>query len=88
MDYYCHETALSHGVRSASTLTRAAPDMVGAVANMTRKDIRMGISVSALVCRRLRRPSHGLHGRPPAPARYTQVRWVADIRNPSPREHL
>ena len=33
----CHETALSHGVRSASTPTRAAPDMGGAVANMTRK---------------------------------------------------
>ena len=29
---------------------------------------------TALVCRGLRRPSHGLHGRPRAPARYTQVR--------------
>ena len=47
----CHETALSHGVRSASTPVRAAPDLVGAVANMTRKDIRIGISASALVCR-------------------------------------
>ena len=53
---------------------------------MTRKDIRIGIS--ALVCRGLRRPSHGLHGRSRAPARYTQVRWVVDIRNPSSREHL
>ena len=78
----CHETALSHGVRSASTPTRAAPDMVVAVANMTRKDVRIGISASALVCRGLRRPSHGLHGRPRAPARYTQVRWIANIRNP------
>ena len=79
----CHETALSHGVRSAATPTRAAPDVVGEVASMTRKDIRIGISASALVCRGLRRPSHGLHGRPRAPARYTPVRWVADIRNPS-----
>ena len=84
----CHETALSHGVGSASTPTRAAPDMGGAVANMARKDIRIGISASALVCRGLQRPSHGLRGRSRAPARYTQVRWVADIRNPSSREHL
>ena len=27
------------------------PDLVGAVANMTRKDIRIGISASALECR-------------------------------------
>ena len=84
----CHETALSHGVRSASAPTRAAPDIVGEVANMTHKDIRIGISASAIVCRGLRRPSHGLHGRPRATARYTQVRWVADMRNPSSREHL
>ena len=59
----CHETALSPGVRSTSTPTRAAPDMVGEVANTTRKDIRIGISASALVCRGLQQPSHGLHGR-------------------------
>ena len=84
----CHETAQSHGIRSASTPTRAAPDMRGAVADMTRKDIRIGISASALMCRGLRRQSNGLHGRSRAPARYTQVRWVADVRNPSSREHL
>ena len=84
----CHETALSHGVCSASTPTRAAPDMVGAVANMTLKDIRIGISASALVCRGLRRPSHGLRGRPRAPPRRAQVRCAADIRTPSSREHL
>ena len=55
---------------------------------MTRTAIRIGISASALVCRGLRRPSHGLHGRPRAQTRYTQVRWVADIRNSSSREHL
>ena len=55
---------------------------------MTRKDITIGISASALVYRGLRRPSHGLHGRPRAPARYTQVRWAALICNPSSREHL
>ena len=84
----CHETALSHGVRSTTTPRRAAPDMVGEVANTTRKDIRTGISASALVCRGLRQPSHGLHGRPRAPARRTHVRWAADIRNPSSRDHL
>ena len=78
-----HETALSHGVRSTSIPTRAAPDMVGEVANTTCKDIRIGISASALVCRGLRQPSHWLHGRPRAPARRTHVRWVADISNPS-----
>ena len=84
----CHETALSHGVRSTSATTRAAPDMVGEVANTTRTDIRIGISASAFVCRGLRQPSHGLHGQPRAPARHTHARWVADIRNPSAREHL
>ena len=47
-----------------------------------------GISASALVCRGLRQPSHGLHGRPRAPACHTHVRWAAEIRNPSSREHL
>ena len=84
----CHETALSHGVRSTSAPTRSAPDMVGEEANTTRKDIRIGISASALVCKGWRQPSHGLHGRPRAPARHTHARWAADIRNPSPREHL
>ena len=84
----CLETALSHGVRSTSTSTRAAPDMVGEVGNTTRKDIRIGISASALVCRGLRQPSHGLYGRPRAPARHTHVGWAVDIRNPSSREHL
>ena len=67
---------------------RAAPDMVGKVANTTRTDIRIGIGASALVCRGLRQPSHGLHGRPRAPACDTHFRWAADIRNPSSREHL
>ena len=49
----CHETALSHGVRSTSATTHAALDMVGEVADTTRKDIRIGISASALVCRSL-----------------------------------
>ena len=62
--------------------------MVGEVANTTRKDIRIGISASALVFRGLRQLSHGLHGRPRAPARHTHVRWVTDIRNPSARDHL
>ena len=84
----CHETALSHGVRSTSTPTRAVPGMVGEVANTTRKDFRIGIGASALFCWGLRQPSHGLHGRPRAPACHTHVRWAADIRNPSSREHL
>ena len=84
----CHETALSHSVRSTSATTHAAPDVVGEVANTTRTDSRLGISASALVCRGLRQPSHGLHGRPRAPACNTHARWVADIRNPSAREHL
>ena len=84
----CHGTALSHTVRSTSTPATVAPDMVGEVANTARKDIRIGISTSALVCRGLRQPSHGLHGRPRAPARRTHVTWAADIRNPSLREHI
>ena len=84
----CHEALLSHGVRSTSTPTRAAPGMVGEVANTTRKAIRIGISASALVCRGLRQPSHGLHGRPHAPARQIHFRWVASIRNPSACEHI
>ena len=36
----------------------------------------------------LRQPSHWLHGRPHAPAHHTHARWVADVRNPSAREHL
>ena len=55
---------------------------------MTRKDIRIGISASAHVCMGLRQLSDGLHGQPRAPARLTHVRWVADIRNPSAREHF
>ena len=81
-----HETSLSHGVRATSAPAGAAPDMAGEVANATRKDIRIGISASALVCRGLRQPSHGLHG-PPAPARHTHTKWDADIRYPSAREH-
>ena len=46
------------------------------------------ISVSALVCRGLRQPSHGLHGRPRASARHTHVGWAADICSPPSREHL
>ena len=69
----CHEMALSHGVRSTSAPTRTALDMAGEVANTTRKDIRIGISASALACRGLRQPSHGLHGRPRAPARHTHT---------------
>ena len=84
----CHETALSHGVRSTSAPTRAALDMAGEVANTTCKNTGIRISASALVCRGLRQPSHGLHGRPRAPARHTHARWVADSRNPSAREHL
>ena len=84
----CHETSLSNSVHSTSAPTRAATDMVGEVANTTRKDIRIGISASALVCRGLRQPSHGLHGRPRTPARHTHARLVADIRTPSAREQL
>ena len=84
----CHETALSHGVRFTSARTRAAPDLVGEVADATRRDIRIGISASALVCRCLRQPSHGLHGQPRAPARHTHARWVADFRNPSALKNL
>ena len=84
----CQETALSHRVRSTSTPKRPAPDIVGEVANTTHKDIRIGISESAIVCRGLRQQSHGLHGRPRAPARHTHGRWVADTRKPSSRELL
>ena len=43
---------------------RAAPDTAGGVASTTCKDIRIGISESALVGRGLRQPSRGMHGRP------------------------
>ena len=52
------------GRRSPFTPTLAAPDLVGEVANATRKDIRIGISASALVCRGLWQPSHGCIGGP------------------------
>ena len=75
----------SHTALSCSPLVCvvicALPDMIW------RKDIRIGISALALVCRGLRQSSHALLGRPHAP-RYTQVRWAADIRNPSSRDHL
>ena len=45
--------------------------LVGAVANMTRKDIRIGISASVLVYSGLRQPSREVRGRPRAPARHT-----------------
>ena len=84
----CHETAGSHGVRSTSATTRAAPDVVDEVANTTCKGIRIGISASALMCRGLRQTSHRRHERPGAPVRHTHARWAADICNPSAREHL
>ena len=51
--------------------------MVGEVANTTRKDIRIGISASALVYRGLRRPSHG------SPSHAVVTAWAA-LRTSSP----
>ena len=54
---------LSHGDRSSSKPTRAAPVRTGEVASTTCKDIRIGISASALVDTGSRQPSRGMHGR-------------------------
>ena len=78
----CHETAVPDGVRSTSATTRAAPIMVGEVANRTRKDIMFRISASALLCRGLRQPSHGLHGRPHAPPYTSPYTRHVDCRYP------
>ena len=77
-----------HFVRPASAPTRAAPVTVGGAANTAGKDVRMGMSASALTRRGLRQPSHVLHGRPRAPVRHTHASCVAGVRNSSAREHL
>ena len=53
-----------------------------------RKDIRNGISASALVRMGLRQPMHGLHGRPREMAQHRRPRRVADLCNPTARDHL
>ena len=50
-----------HFVRPASAPTRAAPVTVGGAANSVGKDVRMGMSASALTRRGLRQPSHVLY---------------------------
>ena len=50
-----------HFVRPASAPTRAAPVTVGGAANTAGKDVRMGMSASALTRRGLRQPSHVLY---------------------------
>ena len=84
----CHDTALSHCVHPEAALTHTDPLVVGSAERATCKDIRSGISAAALVRRGLRQPSHGLHGRPRETAQHRRPRWVADLRNPTARDHL
>ena len=86
----CHATALSHCVHPEAAPTHTVPVVVGGsdLECATCKDIRSGIRVSALVRRGLHQPSHGLHGRPCETAQHRRPRWVADLRNPTARDHL
>ena len=52
------------------------------------KNIRSGISASALIRRGLRQPSHGLHGRPRATPQHQRPTWVTDLRISSVSELL
>ena len=84
----CHDTALSHCVHPEVALTHTDPFVVEGAERATGKDIRSGISASALVRRGLRQPTHGRHGRPRETAQHRRPRWVADLRNPTARDHL
>ena len=44
--------------------------------------------MAAFVRRGLRQPTHGLHGRPRETAQHRRPWWVADLRNPTARDHL
>ena len=83
----CHNTALSHRVCPEAALTHTGPFVVGGAKRATCKEIRSGISAPALERRGLRQPSHGLHGRPRETSQHRR-RWVADLRNPTARDHL
>ena len=84
----CHDTALSHCVHPEAALTHTDPFVVGGAERATCKDVSSGISAAALVRRGLRQPTHGLHGRPRETAQHLRPRWVADLRNPTARDHL
>ena len=83
----CHNTSISHRVCPEAALTHADPFVVGGAKRATCKEIRSGISAAALVRRGLRQPTHGLHGRPRETAQHRRPRWVADLRNPTARDH-
>ena len=86
-----HARAMNRRYHTASAprLPRhTVPVVEGGSERATCKGIRSGISASALICRGLRQPSQGLHGRPRATPHHQRPRWVADLRNPSAREHL
>ena len=70
----CHETVLSHCVRPEAAPTHTVPAVVGSSERATCKDIRSGISASALMRRGLPQPSHGLHGLPHATAQHQHPR--------------
>ena len=84
----CHDTALSNCVHPEAALTQTDPVVLGRSKRATCKDIRSGSSASALVRRGLRQPTHGLYGRPRETAQDRRPRWVADLRNPTARDHL
>ena len=83
-----HNMALSHRGCPEAALTHNDTFVVGGAKRATCKEIRIGISAAALVRRGLRQPTHGLHGRPRETAQHCRRRWVADLRNPTTREHL
>ena len=64
------------------------PVVVGRCECATFKDIRSGISATALVRRGLCQPMHGVHGRPRKTVQHRHPRWVVDLHNPTARDHL
>ena len=84
----CPNTALSHRVCPEAALTHTDPFVVGGAKRATGKEIRSGINATALVRRGLRQPAHGLHGWPRETAQHRRPRWVADLRNPTARDHI
>ena len=82
------DTALSRCVHPEAALTHTDPVVMGGSERASCKDIRSGISASALVRRGMRQPTHGLRGRPRDTAQHRRPRWMAGLRNPTARDHL
>ena len=77
-----------HANRVNHIVTHTDTFVVGGAKRATCNEIRIGISAAALVRRGLRQPTHGLHGRPRETAQHRGPWWVADLCNPTARDHL